>query len=728
MADDPLTPRASRSAERLFRRGATPDAGDVPQARVARDPGVQAQPADFGAQTGVAGANVGAMAGELARTFGEAATRIQNRKETIELANRETKLNEETAEDIRKTSVEQDFSDPAVLAELGRRLEERGKKLQSTWPGSPAGADRLATMIAGRSGYYRGQAAVMSHDTSTNKVAHLFGGKVNEIYAEVARDPTKFQEAAGKIRQAMEAYSGNFTPAQEQKLSRVAMEGAATTALNTLLFRGDIKGAKAMLELPEVRESLGANAQTEITKGIESAERELTKPQREVQVARALVKALLPNASPEEQEAVVARHMLKGGPGKVLSKEEAAAAGFPSGTVVQMKADGNYDVLVKAPEPGATILTAEQVKAAGLPEGAVIQKKSDGTFGQLGWTPEAAARQRGLEKEAEWEVRRKNVRKILEDVGALPSPGGGAPGGDAPGGVGAKAPAAAPASGGQSEPVAQTTQPMDKVMKLYRASQALAFGGETELANSLLAQVRFLAEHDPSVRKDKRLGEPLTREDASSLGVPLGTTWGEVLGVTPRSPEKEAEAKALATVRAQKRVSGEEQLAFIDEALVMIDGLMAEASSDPGILGIRGSLRATGRTATQVISDLGFNALIDKAREIAASQTDATLDQVNGWFASPTLSALRLIENSVGLILARVRVPDGRLPVDIIQKSIDDVKLGGLEGSQQVLDRLTLIRRVLVGREQGIRQRFGIEAREPVYRLNNKTRELERVR
>ena len=57
-------------------------------------------------------------------------------------------------------------------------------------------------------------------------------------------------------------------------------------------------------------------------------------------------------------------------------------------------------------------------------------------------------------------------------------------------------------------------------------------------------------------------------------------------------------------------------------------------------------------------------------------------------FNSKQLDQLSILENSIGLLLARSRVPDNRIPVSVIKKSIEDVDLTGLRSDEQVRNRL----------------------------------------
>ena len=126
-----------------------------------------------------------------------------------------------------------------------------------------------------------------------------------------------------------------------------------------------------------------------------------------------------------------------------------------------------------------------------------------------------------------------------------------------------------------------------------------------------------------------------------------------------------------------------------------------------------GSLRSKGQTAIGVLGDLGMSNVVDVARDIADTDTELGIDAFTEMFESPTLSVLGLIENSVGLILARLRTPEGRVPVDVIRRSIEDVKLTGLTSSEQVMNRLRFVQAHLERRTNAIKKRFGGAPDEP---------------
>lgn len=248
-----------------------------------------------------------------------------------------------------------------------------------------------------------------------------------------------------------------------------------------------------------------------------------------------------------------------------------------------------------------------------------------------------------------------------------------------------------------------------RVAGLFNNAVKLAAAGQTGISNNLITQARFIADNSPDIKRAKDLNKPITRELASELQVPVGTTLGEVMDAVPRSPEEVATARAKAVTFVQDRSKALEQISFMDEGTKLISGLLSEIELDPTVVGATGSLRKAGQTAKGILSDLGAKTFIDFAEKLATTQTDLTLGEVNNLFRSPTLSTLDILENSIGFILARLTQPTGRLTVDVINRSINNVKLKGLISSEQVVDRLSFIQELISGRRDALKRRFDID-------------------
>lgn len=279
---------------------------------------------------------------------------------------------------------------------------------------------------------------------------------------------------------------------------------------------------------------------------------------------------------------------------------------------------------------------------------------------------------------------------------------------------------------------------MKRVVKALSNAAKLRAAGEFSAANSFLSEARFIIENSADIQFQKDLDKPVSPDLAQLLQVPVGTTLRDVQNATPMSVEEQKFIEGEARAIGARRVTGRELLGFIGEGRTMLTRLKDEMREDPTIVGVGGTLRAKGRTLQEIATDFGAGPLIDKARELLDSSQDPS--QFEGLFDSSTLSVLDILENSVGMILARLRQDTGRLSVDVIRRSIADVKLTGLTGSEQVQDRIDFILDMLDLRERNIRRSLKLKGDELLpesatgfrgggkfYRLNPETRRLELI-
>ncbi len=287
-----------------------------------------------------------------------------------------------------------------------------------------------------------------------------------------------------------------------------------------------------------------------------------------------------------------------------------------------------------------------------------------------------------------------------------------------------------------------------RVFHLLSNAQKLSAAGEFTAANAQLNEARFIIENSAEIQFEKQLDLPLSLEAASETGMPPGATLRDLRreATKLRSPEEKAAAVSEARKTGSERVIGREQLGFITQARTVLTDLQSNIAEDPSIVGVLGSLRKTGRAAQEVLSDLGAKPAIDAAKRLAAGSDDPTL--VKSLFDDPTLSVLDIIEHTVGMTLARLSSDEGRIPVDIIKRSMDLVKLTGLTGSEVIQDRVGFLQDLLNLREDTIRTRLqlhddsvlpaeatGFKREEDTggedldfYRLNPETGKLELIR
>lgn len=281
----------------------------------------------------------------------------------------------------------------------------------------------------------------------------------------------------------------------------------------------------------------------------------------------------------------------------------------------------------------------------------------------------------------------------------------------------------------------QASGDFQTVARLIVTARRLILAGETTTANALLAQARFLAANSPEIQRSQELDEVIGDDLASELGVPIGTTLREVVDRFPRSPEEKAEERAAAAATGTGRVKAEREVALIGQGEQILTSLLEEIERDPQIVGFIAAPRRAGQTVLGMFAELGLETgtqLVEAAQNVAFIESELSVDQIFTFFQNPNLSVLDIIENSVGMILARVRTPQARVPVDIINKSIKDVKLTGLRTSAQVVRRLNFILELFRNTRQGLQGQFDLKGGQeqpgaPVFEFNEETGKFEQV-
>ena len=256
----------------------------------------------------------------------------------------------------------------------------------------------------------------------------------------------------------------------------------------------------------------------------------------------------------------------------------------------------------------------------------------------------------------------------------------------------------------------ETTSDYKDASRLFVSARALFAAGLNSEANGMMAQAKFIIENSTDIQEQKELDKPVSPELASELGVPLGATMRSVIGQIPDSPTEKARDSARASAKGKEEVKGEATILFIDDASDTIGNLLEEIENDPiALVGATGGLRATGKNMAGILGDLGGQAIVDAAQEMAFTESDLSSSMMGDLFDNENLSLLGVMENSLGLVLARLRTPEGRIPVDIIRRSIEDVNLTGLNSQEKIVTKLKWIKKQLQKRKEGIQKRFAPE-------------------
>jgi hypothetical protein len=279
--------------------------------------------------------------------------------------------------------------------------------------------------------------------------------------------------------------------------------------------------------------------------------------------------------------------------------------------------------------------------------------------------------------------------------------------------------------------------------------------GDNVSANGLLSQARMIVDNSREIQEQRELDKPITNvEMLRELGLPLGATMRQGAGrmlqsaeqlqsvrqkgeritldearefqvpttinrgeleaiqrdrersgagsAVPRTFEEKAQAGSLASARGRNQAQAEVQMRFVFETHQQVTDILEEIKDDPTLVGTVGAMRATGRTALTLLADLGFDNFVDAARDIASDQSDLGADEIFDFFDDPLLSALDLLSNSIGINRARLRNPIGRVPVEIIKRSIKDSDLTKFGGSEKIIDVLNRVLKDELGRRRNV--------------------------
>lgn len=242
------------------------------------------------------------------------------------------------------------------------------------------------------------------------------------------------------------------------------------------------------------------------------------------------------------------------------------------------------------------------------------------------------------------------------------------------------------------------------LMSQIKAAQKLILAGETQIGRGLLTAANTMAKFDGDVGLQIELNKVLDPSVAAELGLPFGSTGRDALGRHLMTDTEKAEQKTMAQERAKRRVKDEVELGFVNEAKAQLSDLRGKLKADPKLVGIIGSVRTFGKNAIGILSDAGLKSFIDRAQSVTQDLPESFQVDLN----DPTLDTKGIIENSIGLILARTYTPQGRIPVDVIKRAMSEASLGGMVSSERVINRIEALSEKLAARERTIRDRNDI--------------------
>ena len=231
-------------------RGAVrlPGAGDVPQVRVASDPGVNAPSAAFG----------GAEQGELA-SFGDTISQVgevqASRQEAYDISRALVDYNNEAEAHLRDVNAEQDLSNSSVMSEYGAWLTTRQTEALNSFSGRPSARKRLEAQLAELNGRYVGNAAAMSVEAGLAHIGSAINLRLTPLVAAASAGPSQIDDLLRQADALKADIASALPPQQEAAQGRAIYGQIATAAINGMMATGNIEGAAALL--PKLEKALG---------------------------------------------------------------------------------------------------------------------------------------------------------------------------------------------------------------------------------------------------------------------------------------------------------------------------------------------------------------------------------------------------------------------------------------------------------------------------------------
>lgn len=153
----------------------------------------------------------------------------------------------------------------------------------------------------------------------------------------------------------------------------------------------------------------------------------------------------------------------------------------------------------------------------------------------------------------------------------------------------------------------------------------------------------------------------------------------------------------------------------IDNLIKDVQSLMGAQAEGKINLGLSGTVARGVREAGNILGDVqkivpGLAGVNERANNIVQSLLggdSAVIDQLKK--DDPKIGELSPMETALGVAMARMNQPTGRMLADVLKRSMEDARLTGLRSEQQVTERLNFI----LGKLQERRSNIGRELGEP---------------
>jgi len=639
----------------------------------------------------------GKALGIIGKKVKAADDRLNARKESLHRngISEQATLDSRDVLDDARTSL--DLSRDEDIALVSSKLVEISQNALAQYQGNEEGRLILQEDLQKMRFSFLGDVAQDSVLINLERSKKLFGDRLNQSRARVALNPDLLDNEIKETRQFLKNNKGSFNPQTEAGFEKAILAETADAAFTTYMITGRRNLAEGILAREDVRAAFGENRLQAAVKLLNAADAKRAEAVIKVGTAMAQAQALLPEGTDEDRKDV-AFQLMGIDPTQKLKF-------FPFGNkVLVINEKGEKVSVMDIPVGGGSYLDADQKEKDGWPADSVVfQPDAGGPPQELhkgGKTVERIKLEAAAKAQGELLGTATGMSAVLTAAGLAP---------DLIAGVTEEI----HSSDAIAKPFQDGSEPSGdskKVAMLVATSRRLLAVGQVAMANGMIQQARLIATTSLEMAREKENDKPISMELAREFGLPIGTTMGAALkkigGKAPLSPAELAGVKSGAIATAKAQVKGQETIAFVNEAESVVDSFLKKLSVDPKLGGLIGGLRSTGQNLIQIFNDFGAEELVKSAKELAFSESNAPIDDVLGWFDDKTLSVLDIMTNSIGLILARIRTPTGRIPVDVIKRSIKDTNLTGFQGSKVVRNRLEFIKQLLGQRRENVKSRF----------------------
>ena len=704
--------------------GRSVTSADVPSVSSPADPGVRVS------QDNTIGRGLAEAAGALEEGANTALQLVQ-RDEGLARDADDRNYSKMLQEQLREAQSSGDLSDPAFTQSLSKKMAEERDRLLSEHKGGQTSFRMLKDRLERKHLDFSDTLAALNIDAGNKRLTSSLNKSLNSVSQGLLNDPDvllsedpmePFRRASGQFSQELDFRE--VPPAMRRAWEDTGNAEIANSIVSQMIQNGQFDRAKDFLDNKDIGEFLSSEVQRDAAQRIVNAEKQIQAASRKGAEIRAMAEAIRPNGSEEEIEEIVNQlagvknnpnlEMIPGANGQVY--------------IFDRKTEKLVQTLGPSPEEQARIAAAVERTKFGARVGVI-----NGVFQQLGipLLPDATGTSTGGIVPPASSGQRTTGTQPLPDTDA----GGGQATQTGQATVEGQTQTGQPQQQVIGNPVAlqfplgqdvQASEDLQAVANLLAGSRILSVFGEGQLASNFMAQANFLMDNSPSIRESRELDKKVGMEFAREFQVSPTTTFRQL-----RQLEAERRGqfvpKTAGQIAAEKE-SGRRQakqhslLGFIGDADTLISDILEfsdpeDPEGDPTLLGLVGGLRGSGQTGLTILDDLGFGHIAEAASDAAMSiagqaqeEGDFGFDHVVDFFDDPELSSLDIMANSIGLILARIQTPEGRVPVEVIRRSIDAVGLKGLRGSEQIRNRLKFVRdKLLRPRANRIRKGLGLD-------------------